>query len=358
MALSDIDDSILNEQYNSLPPMPENPPDLPEIKPGKPRIVVRNAAYVLQPQPPIEYIIEKIITEKSVNMYYGEPGSKKTYSLLSLAVCVALGKPWLEFTTRQTKVLIVDEESGETRLNKRLGDAIRGEIGDDSALVEYVSLAGFILNEPGDVALLEALVTERGAGLVIIDALADVMTGDENSKEDTQPIFRALRKIAEHTGAAIIIIHHSNRTGSYRGSSAIKGALDVMVKISSDDQSNFIMYQTEKTRDIEPMTWAALAYWTENQFYLTIAERQSKTRRHSASDEYVLKYLKEHGASALPDIMGAADTCSPAAARQAVYRLAIASEIYRTNPGTTGGRGNAAIYDLSKRDEDENPPDE
>ena len=76
------------------------------------RYVIRNAAFALQPQPPIEWIIDRLFSAGSVSLAVGAPGSKKTYAMLSAAVCVASGKPWMgEFTTRQSKVLIICQES-------------------------------------------------------------------------------------------------------------------------------------------------------------------------------------------------------------------------------------------------------
>jgi hypothetical protein len=77
-----------------------------------PRFIVRNAAYALSPQPPIEWVIDQLIAEGSLSVFFGEAGAKKTYALLSLAVCVALGRPWLGHESHPRKVLIVDEESG------------------------------------------------------------------------------------------------------------------------------------------------------------------------------------------------------------------------------------------------------
>ena len=67
---------------------------------------------------------------------------------------------------------------------------------------------------------------------MILDVLADLMTGDENSKQDTQPVFNALRRISEQSGAAIIVIHHANKMGGHRGSSVIKDAPDILLQVS------------------------------------------------------------------------------------------------------------------------------
>jgi len=318
----------------------------------KPRYVLRNAAYALQPLPSIEWIIDQLISAGSVSMFYGEPGSKKTYALLSLAVCVGLGRSWLGLEVKPRKVLFVDEESGERRLALRMGAAIRGEFGDENTPLEFVSLAQFKLDNKDDRKELQKLIEQTEAGLVVIDALADVMDGDENSKQETQPVFTALRKIAELTGVAIIIIHHSNKSGGYRGSSAIKGALDLMVKIESEDSSSWINFKSEKSRDGAAVNLTAVAHWAEDQFYLREADTCMEEKQLNRSQKYVMRYLKKNGASSLPDIMGSADQCSSSAARQAVYALVEMGKVYRTNPEDKG-RGAVAYYDLTKKEKQE-----
>ena len=314
------------------------------------RYQVRNAAYALQPQAPLAYLVEGLIAEGSLCCFYGEPGSKKTYALLSLAVCAAMGKPWLHFPIgAPRRVLFVDEESGERRLTLRLAEAIRGELGDGGMPLQYVCLAGFRIEDESDAFLLRLLIEESGAQLVIIDALADVMSGDENSKQETQPVMTALRRIADKTRAALIFIHHSNKMGGYRGSSAIKAAVDLMVAVSSEDGKEYINFKTEKNRDGEARRWAAKAAWVPEagQFYLSAFQNQVRERGRTRSQQYVLRYLEEHGQSSLPEIMSHADVCSGNAARQAIYALAETGLIYRTNPGVNQ-RGVKAIYALTR----------
>jgi RecA-family ATPase len=324
---------------------------------GTPRFIVRNAADALKPQPPIEYIVDRLITSSSVNVFFGEPGSKKTYSLLSLAVCAAVGKTWLEFAIpAPIKVLVVDEESGERRLTVRLGACIRGERATniDPEYLSYVSLAGFDLGEDKDVLEVSKLIMDVGAQLVIIDALADIMSGDENSKQETQPVLNHLRKIAENTDSAIVLIHHSNKMGMYRGTSAIKGSVDLMVKVESDNDSKFINFTTEKNRDGEPLKWSAEATWANNedgeQFYLSGAEARKDKEVLTKSKVHVLQYLFQSGTSSLDDICAAAAICSTGAARQAIYAMTAGDKPYtkRTDTGTSGGRGQKAFYDLTE----------
>ncbi|GAH33360.1 unnamed protein product, partial [marine sediment metagenome] len=270
-----------------------------------------------------------------------------------LSVSVAMEREWLDFPTTQAKVLYIDEESGETWFSRRLQQTIKGAFGDEDTPVEFVCNAGLMLDDKNDIAELESLITRSGAGLVIFDALTDIMSGDENSKKDVQPILSRLKKIADKTQCAIVVIHHSVKHGGYRGSSAIKGAADLLVKIESKEDSEWINFKTEKVRHIEFAKFTGMATWTEDQFYLTRTEgTEAIIKPLSRSKKYVIGYLKDNGASKLPEIVGAADMCSESAARQAVYALVESEHIHRVNPDERG-RGAVAVYDLTQQEDEE-----
>jgi hypothetical protein len=96
------------------------------------RFAIRWVDCVYNAAPPLEFLIGEdrngLITKGSVNLLVGEGGSKKTWAALWMAVCVATGKNFLGFPTRQTSVLIVDEESGERRLKRRLLETLNGAL--------------------------------------------------------------------------------------------------------------------------------------------------------------------------------------------------------------------------------------
>lgn len=329
-----------------------------EVEAVRPRFVIRNAADALKPQPPIAYLVDKLITTSSLSMFFGEPGSKKTYSLMDLAVCAAAGKDWLEFGIAEpVKVLIIDEESGERRMAMRLAAALKGELATeiDPTYLVYVSLAGFDLGEKKDAGEVSKLIMDVGAQIVIIDALADIMSGDENSKQDTQPVMNHLRKIAEDTDSAIILIHHSNKAGGYRGTSAIKGALDLQVKVESDNDSQFVNFTTEKNRDGEPINWAGIAVWGAETFSMSPAEKKEKAAKLTSGMRFVLRYLRDNGDKTVGEITDAAEGCSPGTAKNALYDLADPKksklpEAYtrRIDSGPAGGNGSKATYGLTE----------
>lgn len=290
---------------------------------------LRNDTYAIQPQPPIDYLIIDLITNSSLNVFYGEAGSKKTYSALSMAVAVANGVEWLGFITKKAPVLIIDEESGEKRLSRRLNEVMRGMNCGASEQLFYISLAGFKLDKKEDVRIIESEINKIGAKLVIFDALADIMDGDENSKKDVQPVMNNLRKIADNTDSSVILIHHANKSGGYRGSTAIKASSDLMVQVTSDLDDSIINFKTEKNRDGTYISWTAEANWEDD---IVTIEPTSPIQKTSSREDYVLTYLRENGESLVLDIIENPIGCTKQGAKKAIYSLVKSGDIIRTNP--------------------------
>ncbi len=346
----------------TAPPMPEEPPfdpvgyPIPEaptpatatasatIDPA--RFVMHTAAEALEAQPPIAWLVENIFSAGSVCLLTGEPGAGKTWALLDCAVSVALGERWLGYAVTQSPVLVVDEESGPRRLARRLGEVMRGHNADDGNLqLYYFTLCRFNLWDAEDVANLQTFIEDTAARFVVIDALADVMPGrDENAVKDCQPVFMALRSIAEVTQSVIVLIHHNNKTGGYRGSSAIKGAVDVLLTV--DKAGDVLTFTADKTRDVDPenVKFAARLNFGAGVFNLSPHAITQTGPTFNKAQSYVLRYLSEHGPSLLADIQAHADTCSDNAAKQAVYALSSKGLLARTD---AGGPGERATYGLT-----------
>lgn len=336
----------MNNTVLKIPPQPEEPPGenylttKPEVKP---RFESRSASEALEPQPPIEFVVDSVVTRGSVNLFFGEAGSKKTYILLYLGACASVGKNFLNFTTTKSRVLIIDEESGNKRLLRRLGEVLRGALILDPSNIEFMTLYRLKLDKESDVIDLQNFIMAKGFEIVIIDALSDVMDGDENSKEYMQPVFNNLRLIADKTNAAIFIIHHPNKTGGYRGSSAIKGSVDLMIEVVSPEDSDLIKFSSKKERDIEKVSFMAKAVWVDDQFYLQALDFEDRVENMSDAQKFVVEILKEHGNLFIKELVGFDSDFTEKTITQAIKDLAKAGIITRINEG---GRGKAAQYGL------------
>ena len=194
--------------------------------------------------------------------------------------------------------------------------------------------------------MLEAKIQETKATLVIIDALADVMPGaDENTVKDVQPLLMNLRGIADRNQCAIIIIHHSNRAGNYRGSSALLGAVDLTLKMESKPESPNIDFKVEKNRDDEPKNFSAVAHFEGDKFYLTPSISQNKST-FSGAKLYVLQCFHEKPSFTMKDIETQRGSFSKDALRGAVNDLKTSGHVKRIDDG---GPGKIATYALTDK---------
>lgn len=319
-------------------------------QPQKKRFNILSANDALLPPPPIEWVIENFVEAGVVGVFFGDPGCGKTWALLDLAVRVAQGKKWLDFDTKQNTVLLIDEESGERRLMRRLGEVLRGRNADGQTPIFSVSYGRFDLGTRHDHIELEMLIRGSGAKLVIIDALSDVAPGrDENATKDMKPILLALKSIAEDTGAAIIVIHHSNKQGGYRGATTIKADVDIMIKVEKEKHKNIITFTSEKVRGGAAVTFSALANWTAldpKEFWLDGFNAPNSKRNYNKAQKYILRYLLAHGERPSKDIIDRRDPLvdpAPETISNELTNLKAALLIERTDDGSTS----AGIYQLT-----------
>lgn len=312
------------------------------------RFIVRDAAYSLSPQNTLKYLLEGIIYERAIAVIYGDGGSKKTWSLLYLGACVASGCPWGDIDTHKANVLYIDEEIGDYDMHTRSGMCIRGALGDQDVQLHYVSYAGFHIDNPTDEAMVINLIREQQAGLVIFDALSEIMRGDENSKQEVQPVFEALRRISDKTGAALIIVHHTNKHEGFRGSTVIKNAPDILIKITSEENSNFIDFKIQKSRRAKTTRWTMHATWEDgDKFYLGHAEAKIKPEGLNKGETFLIQYLTENGNTekiVLQDKFKAAKLGTPKACENCLQSLKDKNLITRVNPSKSNKV--RAIYGL------------
>lgn len=320
-----------------------------------PRYTLHHAGEALEPQAPIEWVVEGLVSTGSVSLVFGDAGTKKTWTTLALAVCASTGQPFLGMRTQRRPVLLIDEESGRRRLNMRLGEVLRGYGAGEDTPIAYTTLEAFNLRDHADVEHVRAAIAETCAGLVVIDALMDIMPGaDENAVKDVVPVLIALRKLAEQTQAAIVLIHHANKGGGYRGSSAIKGAVDLALMCESQPDSPVVSFKTDKARDAAPSRFAATCTWTPagpdgpGTFRMDAAETSEAGEHFSTAERYVLRFLAEHPQATVDRITTLADVCSEDGARTAVYRMVKRGLVARVDGGQGAGRGKQATYSLTE----------
>lgn len=219
-----------------------------------------STADALEPPPPLEWCVEGLFPRPSVSILVGDPGSKKTFTVIDLAVCIALGKPWLDYAVAQGPVLFIDEQTGPRQLLARFNASLNAHSASADTPLHIHSLAGHNLRDKDSADELIKLARSKNAHLIVLDAFSNLLRGSsESSLAAVLPVLFHLRRLAEATNAAIVVTHHTNRHGSFRGSYAISAAADLMLQVESESVDPLIAFHTIKSRLLAPPSFSAQA---------------------------------------------------------------------------------------------------
>lgn len=197
------------------------------------------------------WLVNELIPAGALTVMSASPGSYKTWLLLSTAIAVAEGSNLFgEFEVQQGRVLIIDEETGESQLKDRLL-----KLGANKDLpINFLSRKGFATSEENmDELLLDARAYE--VKLVIVDTLVNIHSGDENNPGDMTEVFKQLRRLAD-VGIAVIVAHHNRKSGSrvgnsgeeMRGSSGILAAVDCHIGVVRKNKTRRVTLEQTKNR--------------------------------------------------------------------------------------------------------------
>lgn len=185
-------------------------------------------------------IVKGMIAPAMSATLYGETGVGKSHIALDLAFHVAHGLDYHSIKTRKVPVLYVQLE-GVAGFRKRIF-ATREKFGDAGSyfarLKLQVSLAKDANGMKGAdtiVAAVKSLKERTGSDscLVIIDTKARATAGDNENDGADMSNFSENRQgyIARETDACVLVVHHPNKGGEYRGHSGQKAGDDLVLKV-------------------------------------------------------------------------------------------------------------------------------
>lgn len=248
-----------------------------------------------EPRPPRSWLVDNMLINPGLYCFAGDSGSGKTWAVLDLALRMAQGENWMGRSTQKCAVLILDEESGDSRLLDRLQLIGQSQQAPADTPV-YFTGGGFDLTNTEHQEELARCIDTTGAGLLIIDSFSQVI-GDkkENEAADMNPIMGILKDIVRQCKISILFIHHTNKGNqAARGSGAIKAAVDMMLHVSLS--GNFIKFSTKtegagKTRDTGPIEFLAELSITDATFSLSLVDEDRQQHYVSENHKLILSHL-------------------------------------------------------------------
>jgi hypothetical protein len=204
---------------------------------------------------PPNFLIEDAIESPCTGMIFGASGSGKSFFVLDLALCCATGIPWLGKTVKEGPVVLICGE-GRHGIPRRVAawKSIHGAIPDGRFMMSQRRV------EFDPETVLEMVCEINGLAakseppvLIVVDTMARSLPGeaDENSSRDIMNFLEICDKIQRQYNCVVLLVHHTGHAEASknraRGSSAIKGALDLEILI---DQGRGVIEWT-KQKDSE-----------------------------------------------------------------------------------------------------------
>ncbi len=171
----------------------------------------------------VEWLWPRRIPKGKITVLDGDPDNGKSVLTTDLAARVTAGLALPDGTpTEAAGAVIVSAEDGASDTIRPRFDAAGGDPNRALLLGDEEPFA-----IPDDIPKLERAVKRVGAALVVIDPIMAFLSGNVNSNRD-QDVRRALtplKRMAERTGAAVILVRHLNKTQGgnplYRGGGSI-----------------------------------------------------------------------------------------------------------------------------------------
>jgi hypothetical protein len=199
--------------------------------------------------PPPTWQVDGLIQARSLVLLYAPPGVGKTFVALDIAFSVQLGQAWQDRHVQRGNVIYVIGEGGAGMSARVRAWKQRQGTGE---------VAG-VLFHPGPLDVLKPdqldgfidLVGPRTPSLIILDTLARCMAGfEEDSSKDMGLFIDGIERLRTELGSTVLTLHHPTKDGrSERGSGALRGAMDTVLRLVDADR--VVTMTCEKQKDAE-----------------------------------------------------------------------------------------------------------
>ena len=243
----------LHELVKATPPIAVEPePAEPEDKPD---VFETYSLDYLKNMPPVEWLVDGLLTAHGFAVLYGAPGIGKSFMSIDIALSVAYGTTWHDKVTKQGAVLYIAAE-GVGGLGKRV-KAWQAHY-DTHGVTDFhvLPMAVKILEAPDLEKLLRTIdAFKTQFSMIVIDTVARTLasTGsDENDATAMGQFGEMCGVIQRHAGCAVLAVHHSGKDAArgMRGSSSLQGLADSVLELTASEA--LLTLKVQKQKDAEP----------------------------------------------------------------------------------------------------------
>lgn len=202
----------------------------PERHPGLEQLAFTADTLSGQEIPTRPWHVETLVPSRVVTLLQGDGGTGKSILALQLAVATVTGRKWLGQDVRRGNALYLSAEDDRGELHRRL-DGICIDLGigfDDLPGLKIVDVTGAdaVLAAADRTGRLlptarwqefERLTEAWEPTLIVVDNLADVFAGEENSRPQARQFIAQLQGCAARCDASLMLLGHPSLAGMASG---------------------------------------------------------------------------------------------------------------------------------------------
>jgi hypothetical protein len=204
-----------------------------------------------------EWLVHGVIPTAGLTALLGETGIGKTHLALFLSYCVVTGRKFIGREVKPGRVLYIAAEGSRSISSRLKADAAAWKIPIPNCSLRFYPAPATFDND----SLMEELiayVAEFKPSLVVFDtwhrSLGSIQENDATDNGKALAVFDRMR--AGHPDLSVLVLHHPNAQGEWRGSKSMPAALDTSLLLS--DSSEGLVLESRKQRDTETGTIAHL----------------------------------------------------------------------------------------------------
>lgn len=315
-------DWLLNEAAEALKPKKESAPGDPAAGGG-----LLKKLSELPALKPTRWTVSDVIPAGSTHQLFGASRSFKSFVAVDLMLSVVTGRPWHgKEVTQGAAIYICGEGAGG--ISRRVA-AWRTYHGISASEIEdglRCTIAPIELLSDDEAGALMLELKElreyydaagQEIGLVVIDTLArNFGEGDENCAADMTRYESRCQRIAQITGAAVVVVHHTgvsqSASGRGRGSGAFFNAVDACHQLTRQDGAggledvviNLECKKMKDDREYSPLNFGVKPVYIDEigDTSLVVVDFEFPERRGlSPTETRILELLVEHDTGAPED---------------------------------------------------------
>jgi len=275
----------------------------PEAKPESRALQTLDMNQLIN-MPPVDWLVDGMITAHGFSVIYGAPGIGKSFLSIDMSLAIAYGDAWHGRATKQGGVLYIAGE-GVGGMGKRVKAWMHHNSKEEITDFHVVPQTVKMLEAEGVEAVIETIDSfDVEFRLIVIDTLARTLaaTGnDENSATDTGLLIEQCNEIQRRCGVAVLAVAHSGKDAGrgLRGSSAVLGGADTVIGMTGGDGLAAVKMEKQKDAEaMEPMRFELLpiALVEDSSAVLVPTDKEVPSGNDSDAGKarrFALKCLKE-----------------------------------------------------------------